>query len=86
MVLLSLTPQRRACAPHVRLGSAGKWYLAGGLDSNSDSKLQAYDFGSDSWTQKADLPFKAGSASSASFNGKVRAVTSSPPTNIHAQL
>jgi len=48
-----------------------KLYLFGGLDNNSDDKLQIYDPLTDSWSLGAALPFPTGSASSALINGRV---------------
>lgn len=52
--------------------TAGEWFLVGGLGSQSDNKLQIYSFATNQWRKGANLPFKAGSASSAVHNGKVR--------------
>ncbi|ABX03583.1 MAG TPA: hypothetical protein DEF47_17495 [Herpetosiphon sp.] len=47
----------------------GKFYLFGGLDNNSDGKVQIYDPVSNTWAMGADMPFAAGASSSAVING-----------------
>jgi len=49
----------------------GKLYLFGGLGSGSGGKVQIYDPAADRWSLGADMPFAAGSSSSALINGKV---------------
>lgn len=49
----------------------GKLYLFGGLGSSSAGKVQIYDPVANTWTRGADLPFSAGSSSSAVINGMV---------------
>ena len=49
----------------------GKLYLFGGLGSSSAGKVQVYDPVADTWTLGADMPFAAGSSSSAVINGLV---------------
>jgi N-acetylneuraminic acid mutarotase len=49
----------------------GKLYLFGGLGGGSDGKVQIYDPLSNNWTMGADMPFAAGSSSSAVINGQV---------------
>ena len=49
----------------------GKLYLFGGLGSSSPGKVQIYDPVENAWTLGADMPFAAGSSSSAVMNGQV---------------
>ena len=50
----------------------GRLWLFGGLGSGA-GKVQVYDPGADSWSVKADMPFAAGSVSTALVAGKVYA-------------
>ena len=49
----------------------GKLYLFGGLGSSSGGKVQIYDPAANAWSLGADMPFAAGSSSSAVINGTV---------------
>ncbi|MBM7845279.1 kelch repeat-containing protein [Herpetosiphon giganteus] len=49
----------------------GKFYLFGGLDNNSDGKVQIYNPANNTWAMGADMPFAAGASSSAVINGYV---------------
>jgi N-acetylneuraminic acid mutarotase len=49
----------------------GKLYLLGGLSGGSEGKVQIYDPASDRWSRGADMPFAAGSSSSALINGEI---------------
>ncbi len=49
----------------------GKLYLFGGLGSGSEGKVQIYDPVANAWASGSDIPFAAGSASTALINGKV---------------
>lgn len=51
--------------------TAGEWFIIGGLDAQSEQRVQIYSFSANKWRSGASLPFKAGSASSAEYNGKV---------------
>lgn len=48
----------------------GQWYLFGGLGAGG-GKVQVYNPLSNTWTLRTDMPFAAGSSSSALINGKV---------------
>jgi N-acetylneuraminic acid mutarotase len=49
----------------------GKLYLFGGLTAGSDGKVQIFDPAAGVWSLGADMPFAAGSSSSALINGQV---------------
>ena len=49
----------------------GKLYLIGGLGAGSEGKLQIYDPLTDQWSLGADMPWVAGSPSTAAIEGKI---------------
>jgi N-acetylneuraminic acid mutarotase len=49
----------------------GKLYLLGGLGSGSEGRVQIYDPTTDTWTIGSDMPFAAGSSSSALIGGEI---------------
>ena len=50
-----------------------EWWLVGGIDSNSYGKVQVYDFSSNSWSEKASLPWDGGSVCATYINGVIYA-------------
>lgn len=50
---------------------AGKLYLIGGLSGGSEGKVQIYDPVSNSWSLGTDMPWAAGSVSTAAIAGKI---------------
>lgn len=55
----------------VQVRTAGEWFIIGGLDAQSEQRVQIFSFSTNKWRSGASLPFKAGSASSAEYDGKV---------------
>ncbi len=55
---------------HAAEGVDGKLYLLGGLGTGM-GKVQIYDPASNSWSVGPDMPFAAGSSSSAVIDGKI---------------
>jgi len=52
---------------------AGKLYLIGGIGSGAEGKVQVYDPVLDTWTSGADMPWAAGSPSTAVIDGMIYA-------------
>lgn len=49
----------------------GKLYLIGGLDGGSEGRVQIYDPSTNSWTTGTDMPWSAGSVSTARIGDKI---------------
>ncbi|MAB79413.1 MAG: hypothetical protein CMJ89_08670, partial [Planctomycetes bacterium] len=65
----------RTFAGHHHSGEVvdGKWYLIGGLNGGSEGKVQIYDPVTDQWSLGADMPWGAGSVSTAVIDDKIYA-------------